>query len=663
MTHFNNKMPIGADYYPEHWPRERWETDAKLMKEAGFNVTRLAEFSWAKLEPREGHFDFGWLDDSIELLGRYGIKVLLCTPTPTVPKWLYDKYPETILEDEKGHQRPFGNRQNNCFSSHTLRVLSRRITTALAEHYKGNPNVIGWQLDNELNGPNCYCKRCDNAFKDWLENKYQDINKLNSAWGTIFWSQTYRGFHELHVPHNKHSSPSIYLDWRRFHSQNVVSFAKEQADILRTICPTHFVTHNMMGFGPTGVNYYDLGEMLDFISDDYYYTYGETRFEDRQTQYRWGAGHLDFSRGVKNKPFWIMENSAGTLGWETYSRNLRPGEMRRMTFQNMAHGACAQIWFRWRTCIYGTEQYWHGILDHSGIPGRRYKDVVNMTPEMQKVYAAIEGGKIESQVAIYTDYEDRWALHHQPNVEGFSYSMAMDPYHTALYKAGVNVDFIKPGDDFSHYKMVLLPYKYLLEEPLAKTLSEYVKQGGTLIITCRCGVKNEVNVCHEMVLPGYLREAAGVRVEEYEGIAEYEIDYKGSKHKVNQLADWVIPEGAKTLGAYTDPGLPYSVITANNYGKGQVWYIGSIPSYELAEEFMKDAMAEAKVSTHDLPENVELVVHTKGDKKYGFLLNHNEYEVTVNLPKVKGTDLLSDSTIDGAATLKAGDAAVIEYGI
>jgi len=659
-----NKSPmrVGADYYPEHWPRERWDTDARLMRQAGFNVTRMAEFAWAKLEPNEGQFDFDWLEEAVNLFGQYGVQTILCTPTPTMPKWVYDTYPDTVSVDEKGHFVPFGNRQNNCFTSPAYRRLSRRITRALATRFADNPHVIGWQLDNELSGPICYCAQCEAHFREWLADKYKDIDVLNQAWGAIFWSQTYGDFAQAHLPRHRHSGPSLYLDFRRFHSQAVVGFAAEQAAILRETCPGHFITHNCMGMHDA-IDYGALGELLDFVSEDYYYNYGSGDWDNRFAGYLGGAERLDFIRGLKGKKFWIMENSAGALGWETYGRNLRPGELRRMTFQNMAHGMEGQVWFRWRTSRFGTEQYWHGLLDHSGIPARRYNEAAATSKDLQLVFAETAGGGIPCQVAIVTDYEDQWALGQQPNSATFSYTGAIVPYYRALNKKGVNVDFVRVSDDLNAYKLVILPYKYVLTKENADKIIAFVQGGGTLLTTCRTGVKNEYNVPHEMILPGYLREAAGIRVEEYEAIDSYDIEYRGVKYKGGILADWILPEAGQALGRYASQGISCAAVTENAFGQGKVFYAGIVPGEELAEKIVEDALAAAGVPSFSLPEHTELVMHKNRGDTYYFLLNHSENEQHFVLEGIQGADLLSGRACEGAFILAANGVAVIKQGV
>lgn len=651
---------IGADYYPEHWPRERWEIDAQMMQEAEFNVTRLAEFSWAKLEPREGVYDFAWLDEAIGILGRYGVSSILGTPTPTIPKWMADRYPDIIVKDQQGHAVPFGNRQMTCFSSELFREKSREITRMMAEHYAENPDVIGFQLDNELFGPHCYCDACERKFQQWLHKKYQTIEKLNESYGTIFWSHCYSDFSELHLPRHPNSSPSLDLDYRRFHSENVVSFAKEQADILRECCPGKAITHNLMGFA-SDVNYFDLGELLDFVSFDYYYNFGDDTWEDRYNSYLSGAASLDLMRGIKRKNFWLMENSAGTLGWETYGRNIRPGELRRMTYQNIAHGADGQVWFRWRTSRFGTEQYWHGLLGHDGLGGRRYQEAAQVSNELHTLFQELEGSRVEAKVGLLLDYEDRWAFDLQKNSDHFSYCGAFMPYYRALARRGVNVDFINVQQPLDSYRVLVLSTKYLLNEELAERLRIFVQNGGVLLTTCRTGVKNECNVPYAMTLPGYLREVLGVRVEEYEAVSPkhpYTVQYENTTYQGNILADWVIPESALSLAEYQEEGLEaYSAITVNDFGKGRAYYVGTIPEDRLAQELMDQVLNDAGISPFEIPEQVEVSIRSKQGVDYVFVLNHTSQPQAIG---VSGKNLLTGKQVEQGFSLEANGVAVLK---
>ncbi|MDR0494927.1 MAG: beta-galactosidase [Treponema sp.] len=646
-------MRIGADYYPEHWPRDRWETDAKLMNEAGFTITRLAEFSWVKLEPEEGKYDFAWLDEALDTLGKQGVMSILCTPTATMPKWLYDKYPEVNARDRDGHKAHFGNRQNNCFSSKVYRYFSRKITTALAERYAKHPYVVGWQLDNELHNPICFCDNCENAFRAYLKDKFKTIDALNEAYGTIFWSQCYGSFDEAHLPRHSNSSPSLYLDHQRFHSDLVVSFAREQVEILRRLCPNHFITHNFMGFAPD-VDYYKLGELLDFVSHDYYYA---NDWDGRFDEIIFQTAALDLMRGCKAKNFHIMETNGGPGGWENYGRNLRPGELRRMSLKNMAHGADSHMWFRWRTCRYGTEQYWHGLLGHDGVPARRYAEAKQTTADMRKVWTELEGSVTKSEAAIVYDFNDRWALTQQSNNAGFDYVRAMLPYYRALYKRGINTDFINEETALDNYKLLLLPYKYIVTREYAQKIEAFVKKGGILILTCRCGVKDRNNVPHAMTLPGYFREVAGIRVEEYETIASakpYKVEMDGGTYHGKLLADWIIPEKAETLAKFADGDTGYPVVTKNSFGGGLAYYVGTVPCKCLADKIISAAASDLR--QFNLPEHAEAAVRVKDGAEFVFYINHTPEPRAF---EAEGFDLLTGRECKGKLELEPNGAAVI----
>ena len=336
MTHF------GVDYYPEHWPRERWPIDARMMREAGIGLVRMGEFAWAKMEPAEGQFDFAWLDDAIGVLAAEGIQTVLGTPTATPPAWIIERNPEILPVDNTGAVRGFGGRHHDCQSNETYRVHIRRIVRAMAGHFAPDPHVVGWQIDNELGNSHrslCFCDSCARAFRAWLRVRYKTIEALNQAWGTVFWSQTYSTFDQVPVPlptPNSHN-PSLLLDWKRFCSDLIVNFQRLQVAILREECPRQFVTHNYMGlFDKT--NYFDLAEDLDFIAHNQYpLHFRKDRYPVAPPERL--AATLDLMRGIKRKPFWIMEQQAGPSGWETVSSTPRPGQLRLWTHQAVARGA------------------------------------------------------------------------------------------------------------------------------------------------------------------------------------------------------------------------------------------------------------------------------------------------------------------------------------
>ena len=654
-------MYIGFAYYPEHWPQSRWETDAKLMKNGGFNVVRLAEFAWAFMEPEEGVFTFDWLDKSLAILSRNNIRAILCTPTAVMPAWVARRYPETLALQNNGQRTVWGVRKNNCFTSGAYRLLSQRITRAMAEHYKNAPNVIGWQTDNEFGGPVCFCNSCHFEFQHWLKARYGTLAELNRALGTHFWGHLYRDWSEIQMPVDEGShNPSLCLDWARFNSWLNVRFQREQVQILREVCPRHFVTHNFMGLF-NNLNYYDLAEDLDHVSWDNYPIWGKPEIPYGS------AMAADMMRGLKRKNFWIMEQTAGPGGWGTFGRNPRPGEIRKVAYQQLAHGADGQIWFRWRTCTAGREQYWHGILGHDGKPLRRYREAARVAREYHKLANDLKGTTIKTKVAMIYDYESQWALRIQPAFVENNPHVAMHRYYNALFRAGVNVDMIKPTEDFSPYKVILAPDLYILPDSVARALVEFVRRGGVLLADCRTGVKNETSLCHDRTLPGLLSKALGITIEEYEALAkDMEYPVIGTRALAGRFAglhyaDWTTATTADVLAGF-EPGhmKPFAAATRNRFGKGVGYYVGTVIKEEaFYDALMADVLKNARIKPIIAPPpGVEVTVREGQSGKFLFVVNHLEEPRTVQVPAGR-KELITGKTTRSMLTLGAYDVAVV----
>ncbi len=662
-------MYIGADYYPEHWSKDRWEIDAQMMQDAGFNIVRIGEFAWINMEPQEGQFEFDWLDEALDVLAKHGISVILGTPTAVMPAWVARKYPETLAMQADGTRIVWGVRKNNCFTSGAYRLLSERITRAMAEHFKATPNVVGWQTDNEFGNPVCFCDTCRADFQDWLRAKYGTLDALNQAWGTHFWGHLYKTWGEIQIPVNRDShNPSACLDWQRYYSWLNVRFQRDQVNIIREVCPDHFVTHNFMGLFHE-LDYYDLAADLDHVSWDNYPVWGKP---DTSTKASLGA---DVMRGLKKQNFWIMEQTAGPGGWGAYGRNPRPGEIRKVAFQQVAHGADGMIWFRWRTCTAGREQFWHGLLGHDGKGLRRYKEAAKTASDLHKLSDSLTGTTVKAEVALVYDYDSIWAVRIQPGYVGNTYHEAALRVYEALVRAGVNVDIVQSTDDLSNYRAVFAPDLYVLPDAVAETLSGYVEAGGVLFTDSRSGVKDETNLCSARTLPGLLTDALGITIEEYESLGNdrgrgdpftYNVtgvgDFADGTFTAMRTSEWVLPQGAEVLAGYdawhmTD----FAALTRNRFGKGWGYFLGTVVDEPVFyDRLVADILAHAGVTAPMTPpEGIEVSLRQNDERKLLFVINHTETSQTVAVPAGK-RELLGGKETAASITLDRFGVAVIE---
>ena len=625
---------FGADYYPEHWPRERWETDAKMMRDLGLDVVRMGEFSWFKMEPEEGRFDFTWLDEAIALLASYGIKTILGTPTAAPPAWIIEQDPTIEPMDDQGRRRHFGGRHHDCQSHPGYRAHIQRFVTAYAKHFGPNPNVIGWQVDNELGNSHdelCFCPHCENRFRQWLREKYDTVDALNAHWGTAFWSQGYNSFDQVHAPRMTASgkNPSQELDWKRFCSDLILEFHDFQAKILRAYAPDKFITQNMMGFSDK-VSYYELGKQLEFASHDQYpggFFLGQPSELPDSRQ----AADLDFIRSVKQAPYAIMEQQSGITGWQIMGRAPRPGQLGVWAAQSVAHGADAIVFFRWRSCAVGTEQYWHGLLPHSGIPGRTYREAAAFIQAMKPLMRDMKGAMPRAEAAILYSYDQEYAIRIQPHHPDLNYIEHLRVYYQALYRRSVPLDFVSDEQDFTPYKVLIAPLHYLNSPESTEKLLSYAAEGGTLVLTMRAGVKAMDNTClTDGPLPVGFSEAAGVTVEEYDCLlcGENSVIWDGISYPCQKWCDILSLHGAEALAHYEQSfyaGAP--AITRRAYGKGTIYYVGTEMGDALAARFAEELTSRAGLQTlGDVPAGVELVCRRKGNKAWLFALNHTDRE-------------------------------------
>lgn len=639
------------------------------MAEAGFNVVRLAEFAWSRLEPKEGHFNFGWLDRAIDLLSGHSMKIVLGTPTASPPPWVMSSTPEFFLMREDGRRATYGHRREYCPNHPGYHGHTRRIVQKMAEHYAGHPAVLGWQIDNEF-GDRCFCPRCIEAFQGWLKERYNSLDALNECWGTIFWSHEYTAWEQISAPLSSggQPNPGLALDYYRFCSDSYVAYQQIQADILRRLCPGQFITHNFMGFKYDQLNLYDLAAGLDFVSWD---NYPRTQWTmDRSVDPARDALEHDTMRGLKQRPFWVMEQQAGPAGWDIVSPAPRPGQLRLWAYQAVAHGADGIVFFRWRTARTGSEQYWHGLLDQHGRPGRRYDEIRQMGAEIVSVGERLLGTEVAAQVAMLHSFDSRFAFQSQANNPGFRYETHFAEVYRALHALHVPVDVVPPTADLSEYKLVVAPALHVVDEEIAANLRAYVSSGGVLAVTPRSGVKDSVNRVVDMPLPGLLAGVCGVEVEEYDSLPLGDRNAvrfvaaglpRAESPATEAWADVLRPEGAEVVATYLHDyyaGRP--AITLNKYGEGRALYLGAFGKQDLLLPLTRWLLEMAQVPLPFAPaEDVEVVERRRGEQSLLFVLNHSsggqEVEVAGDF-----RDLLTGCDVHGVVNLGPYGVAILE---
>ena len=629
-------MRIGVDYYPEHWDKDMWKSDVRLMAETGVKIVRLAEFAWCRLEPADGVFDFVWLDEAIRLFADNGIEVIIGTPTNCPPRWLCEKHPEILPVGDNGRTNPIGIRGHRCYNSPALREYAGRIVAKLAEHYKDFPNVTAWQLDNELEANICFCDTCNKKHREWLKRKYGTLGALNKAYGNIVWSGEYQSWEQIDPPYGGYNTawlnPAYMIDFERRATDDMLEFIRFQADIIRSYIPDAFITTNACFCNHTS----DFTAMFSDLDVAAYDNYPTTSVSHDYENITSTSAYLDMIRGAKRKNFWIMEELSGTPGcWAPMQKTPAPGMIKGYALQAFAHGADTVIFFRWRTANIGAEMHWHGLIDHSGVPGRRFDEFAQLCGEAEKL-KDIRGSELRSDIAILFSADSGRAFRLQPQTDGFSYIEQIKAVHQAFVRYGLNVDIIDEHADISGYKIVCAPALYVTDSTTVKRLRDFAENGGTVVLTARSGVKDENNNCIMEPLPTVYRELVGCHVTEYDPIGWDKAKVRftdGEEYECKQWCDILETDTAETAASYSSgfyAGQP--AVTVNSYGGGKAFYIGTIGTRRMYEKAAKQILDASGIPyIEGLPENVEVTTRTGSGITARFVFNNSDLERTFEL--------------------------------
>ena len=593
---------LGVCYYPEHWPEDLWINDAQKIAETGINWVRIAEFAWSRIEPSPGKFDWDWLDKIVDILGKAGLKVVMCTPTATPPKWLVDQIPDMVAVNANGQPRKFGSRRHYSFSHTGYLKESKRITEAVARRYGDSPYVQAWQTDNEYGCHETtysWCASSLNAFRDWLEKKYQTIEKLNQAWGNVFWSMEYNNFNEIELPNLTvtEANPSHNFDFRQFSSDQVKKFNAAQVGIIKKYSPGRPVSHNYMGHF-TEFDHREVAKDLDIVAWDSYpigflQNMQLIAREDKKLLhdcYRVGdpdfqAYHHDLYRGMGR--LWIMEQQPGPVNWAKYNPIPHPGAVRLWTWEAFAHDAEVVSYFRWRQAPFAQEQMHAGLMYRNNTPAPGYQEVEQVNQELQKITLPTT---TPSSIALVHDYEACWITELDGQTQDFHYTRLLLDFYKAVRINGGSLDIVGKDSSFEGYKLILIPsFVHLTEDLLIKIN----KSGAKVLAGPRTGIKTP----DFQLLENLSLEGLGFQVARIDALPrELPIDVEWNNVK-GTLSIW--REHGQALGiseGKAADGMP--ILTSGNKGS----YLCGWPDQKLLNHIIAAQMQVAGLNPITLPE-------------------------------------------------------------
>ncbi|MFT4006287.1 MAG: beta-galactosidase [Lacrimispora sp.] len=670
-----NHMILGTAYYPEHWDKILWEDDILRMKEHGINMVRIGDFAWCKLEPEEGNYNISYYDSFLELCEKHSMKVIFCTPTAAPPMWLLHGYPEILNCDMEGNAY-YGPRRHYNYNSPVYREFCKRLVTRLAEHYGKRDIIAGWQIDNELNCDlnEFYSEADHTAFRRYLKNKFETLERLNESMGLTFWSREYSQWDQVTLNRKCVGgavNPHLALEEKRFISESAISFCAMQTEIIRKYLPDgKFITTNGLF---ENLDYNRLMECgLDFITFDSYpnFAYDVNRPSDMEGDLKdrkW-SWNLQWTRSV-SPVFGIMEQQSGANGWTTRMETPmpKPGQMKLWTMQSIGHGADMVSFFRWRTSPIGCEIYWHGLNDYSNRDNRRLRELKEISRDVERI-KGVKGSEYRAQAAILKDYSNVW----DGSVD--CWHKRVDDCSDNSWFAGTQLThtpcdflYLRPEtglEELMKYKLLVYPHPAVMDSHTSELLRAYVTEGGTLILGARTGYKDEFGRCPMRPMPGLVSQWCGVTVEDYTLIGDGDdcyVDWGGEEimapvfHEVLRVNEEETKVVARFRGNYYE-GQP--ALCLKELGRGRVYYLGACFSVEMAEKLLEvTGLDNPYGGVMEIPETVELAVRANEKENFLFLLNYKEEPAEI-MVKIPLTELLSAKECSGNVTLKGYEAAV-----
>lgn len=655
-----DSLVLGCDYNPEQWSEEVWQQDVALMREAGVSLVAINIFGWAEIEPRAGQYSFDRLDAIMDLLHAAGIRVNLGTGTSSPPAWLTAAHPEILPTAADGTRRWPGGRQAWCPSSPEFRAAALALVATVAARYSDHPALALWHVSNELGCHNahCYCDTSAAAFREWLHARYGTVEALNAAWGTTFWSQRYSEWSEILPPRATLSSanPAQRLDFSRFSSDELLSYYRAEAALLRDVSPIPVTTNFMVTAHIRNQNYWQWASEMDVIANDHYLDH---RLPHPSKELSFAA---DLTRGLaQGAPWMLMEQASSAVSWQPHNLAKQPGEMLRNTLTHVARGADTICFFQWRASRQGAEKFHSALIPHAGTDTAVWRETLDLGAKLRAL-APLVGTRVDASVALVFSWEAWWAAEgdSQPS-SAVRYLEQVHAAYNAASANGVTVDIVAPGAALDDYKLVIVPSLYLVDDESAVVLSDYVAGGGMAVVTFFSGIVDETDGIRldstGETPPGAFSEMLGVWTEQFLPVTPETRLTLNDGGQASVWAEHVRPTTADVVAEFATGPMPGGpAITRNTFGSGTAWYVATALDAPSFADLMGRALNEAGVAVIELADGVEVVTRSNENDRFQFVINHSEHEISF---PANGAELLTETTVTGSVTVPAGGVRVI----
>ncbi|MCX6222900.1 MAG: beta-galactosidase [Bacteroidia bacterium] len=651
---------VGANYHPHDDKNlEKIKSDIQLMKAAGLNAVRMGHLAWDSYEPSDGQFDFEWFDKVMDMMNQAGIKVILDIAVRPAPMWLHYKYPSIDVVDKNSDVQYPNHRYMEDIGDPMYQQYALRFADALTKRYGKHPALVAFGVDNESgDGPISYSETAKRRFIVWLRNKYSNLDNLNKAWATQRWSRRFNQFEEIGFPVATHTNdvPERMLDFRRFVSDEINQFLFKVIDKINTNAPNALVNTNAWYYSP--LKYFDYSQIA--------YSGKMTRegcgfYPGTTLTTNWGVMNALFGisriQFESTNPFWCSEFTTMTAV---------PNAIRKQAYSTLMYGNQMVCGWTWQSMHSGEEQYLEGMVDWDGIPNRKYDEYKKIATEFKKIEKYFPY-KVQSEVALAFSFPSQIASSSFPEQQ----ENQLQACYNLFYFRNMDSRVVEISRSPLNYKLLIVPGVTVMDETTATKIRDFVKNGGTVIMTSNSAVVDETGKVFASTHPGRLSDVFGIRVgsfEETETINEIsrksykgkkiEFTYKGKAIDTESARfDIIDPKGAEVIGNLTSLDKDYPIITSNKYGKGRAIYVGLPAKGEVLGSLIDDLIVELGIKKG--PEVPSGVMARQIDKNHFLYLNVSREPKEIKMSS-KAKSILFDKDYSGNFTIAPYEPEFIE---